>query len=248
MQDATDGRLGRSSRATPTGTVPTAAEALQDQRALQILSTEHWGLLSERSLVYNESFTRAGMFLTFLSMSFVALALLAQAIGFTGDYLAIAAIVLAFNLFIGLTTFARIMVTWLIDGRTIQGMNRLRHGYLEIAPPVAPYLITGVHDDEPGVQVTYGIASGGTSGLAGFAYGLSTALGMVATIVALLAGALAALLSMAAGASLWLAVGAGGLAAIVVFALELAWAGRVLRFSPVVPRFPTPTAEKAIES
>src|SRR5438552_392944 len=42
---------------------------LADPRALTILATEHWSLLSARSLVYNEAFARTGMFLTFLSAS-----------------------------------------------------------------------------------------------------------------------------------------------------------------------------------
>ena len=41
---------------------------------LQILSTEHWSLLASRSLAWNESFSRAGMFLTTLTGSIVALA------------------------------------------------------------------------------------------------------------------------------------------------------------------------------
>ena len=40
--------------------------SLDDPRVLTILSTEHWSLLSGRSLAYNEAFTRGGMFLTFL--------------------------------------------------------------------------------------------------------------------------------------------------------------------------------------
>ncbi len=46
---------------------------------LQILSTEHWSLLASRSLAWNESFSRAGMFLSTLSGAIVALALVAQA-------------------------------------------------------------------------------------------------------------------------------------------------------------------------
>ncbi|MEJ7752862.1 MAG: hypothetical protein WKF46_07945 [Candidatus Limnocylindrales bacterium] len=63
--------------------------SLNDPRALQILSTEHWSLLSSRSLAYNEAFTRGGMFLSFLSMSFVALALLAQGMSFGEEFLTI---------------------------------------------------------------------------------------------------------------------------------------------------------------
>jgi len=40
---------------------------------LQILSTEHWSLLASRSLAWNESFSRAGMFLSTLSGAIVAL-------------------------------------------------------------------------------------------------------------------------------------------------------------------------------
>jgi hypothetical protein len=86
----------------------TPVTSLEDPRALQILSTEHWSLLGARSLAYNEAFTRGGMFLTFLSMSFVALALLSQGMSFGSDFLTVAAIVLAFDLVIGLTTMGRI--------------------------------------------------------------------------------------------------------------------------------------------
>ena len=49
-----------------------------DPRALQILSTEHWSLLTARSLVYNEFFTRGSMFLTLLSASLLALGFVYQ--------------------------------------------------------------------------------------------------------------------------------------------------------------------------
>ena len=69
---------------------------------VQLLTTEHWSLLTARSLAYNEAFTRASMFLTFVSMSFVGLALLAQATGFSSDFLLITAVVLCFDLVIAL--------------------------------------------------------------------------------------------------------------------------------------------------
>ena len=229
----------------PTSTAPTAAESLYDPRALQILSTEHWGLLSNRALAYNESFTRAGMFLTFLSMSFVALALLAQAIGFTGDYMVVAGIALSFNLLIGLFTFARIITTWIIDGQSTQGMNRIRQGYVRIAPAVAEYFITGLHDDEAGVNVTYGIRDTSTR-LAGVTYGLSTTLGMVGVIVALLAGLLTGLVAVAGGASLALSLGVGALAAVLMFLVQLGWAARVLIRAALPARFPTPASTSVV--
>jgi hypothetical protein len=78
----------------PVAGAPGETPALHDPRALQILTTEHWSLLSARSLVYNEAFARAGMFLTFLSASLVALALVAQGMGFDRDFLVLSAIML----------------------------------------------------------------------------------------------------------------------------------------------------------
>ena len=46
--------------AGPTGRVADAAR-------LQILATEHWSLLATRSMGYQESFSRAAMFLSVLS-------------------------------------------------------------------------------------------------------------------------------------------------------------------------------------
>ena len=95
---------------SPQPTPPVApVTSLDDPRVVQILSTEHWSLLSSRSLAYNEAFTRGGMFLTFLSMSFVALALLAQAMSFGDMFLTVAAIALTFDFVVGLTTYGRII-------------------------------------------------------------------------------------------------------------------------------------------
>ena len=49
---------------------------------MPLLTTEHWSLLATRNLSWNESFARAGMFLTVLTGAVVALALVAQATAF----------------------------------------------------------------------------------------------------------------------------------------------------------------------
>src|SRR4051794_16895905 len=80
---------------------------LADPRALQILTTEHWSLLTARSLVYNEAFARGAMFLAFFSATLVMLGLISTATGFSDAFLAVAAVVLTLDLFIGLTSLAR---------------------------------------------------------------------------------------------------------------------------------------------
>src|SRR5688572_21365980 len=130
--------------------------SLHDPRAIQVMSTEHWSLLASRSLAYNEAFIRGGMFLTFLSMSFVALALLAQGMSFDSEFLTVAAILLAFDLVIGLATYGRINGANVDDLRAVYGMARIRHGYTEAAPVLVPYFTTAPHDDVPSVLTAYG--------------------------------------------------------------------------------------------
>jgi hypothetical protein len=121
---------------------PEPITSLDDPRTITILSAEHWSLLSSRSLAYNEAFVRGGMFLTFLSTSFVALALLGQAMSFGTELLTLAAIILAFDLVIGLATFGRILGANSDDLRAVHGMARIRHAYLQAAPIVTPYFTT----------------------------------------------------------------------------------------------------------
>src|ERR1043166_547626 len=63
------------------------------QLRLQILSTEHWSLLASRGLAWNESFSRASMYLSTLSGSIVALSLIGGIDGFR-DAFFVAALVL----------------------------------------------------------------------------------------------------------------------------------------------------------
>jgi hypothetical protein len=190
--------------------------SLDDPRALQILTTEHWSLLTARTLAYNEAFTRGGMFLSFLSTSFVALALASSAMSFDRPFLIIAAVVLAFDLIIGLTTYGRIIGANHDDLRAVHGMSRLRHGYTQIAPIVTPYFTTGVNDDMRGIMMSYG--SPPSSGIGLLLYGLTTSGGMISLIVSLVGGVLAGVLTLLFGAGGDMALIVGVVGAVVAFA------------------------------
>lgn len=220
--------------------------SLDDPRAVQILSTEHWSQLAHRSLAYNEAFVRGGMFLTFLSMSFVALALLSQGMAFGEDFLTVAAIVLAFDLVIGLATYGRIMGANVDDMRAVHGMARIRHGYTEIAPVVRPYFTSPIHDDPLGIGLAYGDQSRSYPGV--IVYGLTTSGGMIGLIVSMVGGVLAAVLALriglvSGGAAVWI----GLVGAVVVFCvLLLLTAGSVPRQQSRLPvLFPTPEPSAA---
>ncbi len=235
-----------SERPQPPTTV-TPITSLDDPRVIQLLSTEHWSLLGARSLAYNEAFVRAGMFLAFLSTSFVALALLAQAMSFDRDFLAVAALVLAFDFVIGLTTFLRMNGANLDDLRAVHGMARIRHAYTQITPLVAPYFTTPTYDDIDAVTAVYGPISDRLWGQ--FVYGLSTSNGMVALILAMVAGVLTTVLAMLfgvdGGASIWIGV-AGGV--VVLGGLFGLTARQILTEQARIPViFPTPSAEPVAE-
>jgi hypothetical protein len=174
---------------------------LSDPRALTILTTEHWGLLTARSLVYNEAFSRAAMFLTFLTGTLVALGFVSQASGYTSEFLVLATVLLGFDLFIGLATLGRITAASGEEIRALQGMNRLRHAYLEMVPSLDPYFSTSPHDDLASVVSIYGGTPDQSPSVIGnIAHGLTTTPGMIGTITAAVGGAFAAALALLLGA------------------------------------------------
>lgn len=185
------------------------------------------------------------MFLTFLSMSFVALALLTQAMGFTRDFLVVAAVILSVAFLIGVTTYARIIDIGQDDLRALHGMNRIRHGYIQIAPHLAPYFTSGTYDDVASVVANYGVKASRSSILANLTYGSSTSLGLVGMIVALVGGAVAAVATLAAGGSGWLALALAIVSTLLVLGLLVRWAWveipRIQHSLEV--RFPAPSAE-----
>ena len=224
----------------PLSVMPIAS--IDDPRTISLLTTEHWSLLSARSLAYNEAFVRAGMFLTFLSMSFVALALVAQAMSFGRDFLSVAALILAFDFVVGLTTFMRMNGANLDDLRAVHGMTRIRHAYTQITPIVTPYFTTPTHDDIDAVTTVYGPISERLAGQ--FLYGLSTSSGMIGLIVAMVGGVLATvvamLLGLTGGGWMWIGVAGGVLVLAALFAFTFVTITREqARFTAL---FPTPSA------
>jgi hypothetical protein len=222
----------------------TASVGIDDPRALQILSTEHWSLLATRSLAYNETFTRAAMFLTFLGASLVALGLISAATGFTSQLALVAAVILATDLFLGLATLGRILDAGQEEMATIVGMNRIRHAYREMVPAIEPYFSTPFHDDGPSVLSAYGVEP--ASMRRNIVHGLTTAAAMVGVVDAVVAGALVAVIALGLGTSLEGGLLAGFLGFAVMFAVGF-WIGFVHSFRATrrrVARFPAPATDE----
>jgi hypothetical protein len=207
--------------------------------AAQILATEHWSLLGTRSLIWNEAMSRATVFLTVLSASIIALALLADATGFGPQTTSLALVLLPVVLLLGIATYVRLVQINNEEFKLVLAMNRLRHAYLTVEPGLEPYLSTGHHDDERGLVATYMLDHPSRRWLlVHFVINTPT---IVATVDAALAAAIAVLVLQAAGAAT-VTVVAGGVVAFLA-----TWGGLMplqrhtvdpLRRKP--PRFPTP--------
>jgi hypothetical protein len=242
----TSGAFPESNPTAGSGPAPGARGGpghLADPRALQILATEHWSLLAGRSLSYNEAFSRAGMFLSFLAASLVALALIAQVTGISTDLAWIAAIILAVDLFIGLATLGRISNASGEEMNCVRGMNRIRHAYLEIAPGLEPYFVAPWHDDLAGILRIYSTGRPEPSGvIAGILHGLTTTPGMIGVIDAVIGGGLAATVAIGLGLSGLGPLVVGIVVAILIFlAISAVSVRGVLSMEAVPARFPSPS-------
>jgi len=235
---------GPPAEASPTPVIgDRSAAPTPVQLRLQILSTEHWYLLASRGLAWNESFTRAGMFLTTLSGAMVALALVAG-LDKTGDaFFLFAIVLLPVVLFIGVVTLLRLGASNQHDAICVIGMNRIRGAYLEIAPDLAPYFVMSPHDDPPGMYVTQVVPSN----LGTWQFIAASTPFLVTVLNAVLAGAIVAVVLLRVGAPLAIILVAAvlGFAALMTVQARISRASMVRVQSELRPMFPSPVASPA---
>jgi hypothetical protein len=214
---------------------------LDDPKTLQILSTEHWSLLASRSMTWNESFSRTGLFLSFLSASTVALGLVGGATQFRGEFVLFALVLLPVTLFLGIATFVRLDEANLEDVAWIVGMNRIRNAYVRIRPGVEPFLITGWTDDLEGVGRTFLMTTTPTRSNT-IVHQFVTTPGMVAVVDGALAGAIGGIAISSLQAGMGMAI--PGAVTIGVATTALLFWSSVRRGRRVMgkwrPRFPLP--------
>jgi hypothetical protein len=222
---------------------PGGGPSLDDPRALQILTTEHWSLLTARSLVYNETFARGGMFLALLSASLLVLGLIATATGFSDAFLIVAALILALDVFVGLATLGRISGASNEDLHYLQGMNRLRHAYHEMVPGLEPYFITSHHDDFASVAAFYGPV--GTSPVRGMLHGFTTMPGMISVICSAVGGVLVAVVLLLAthDAMLAGALGFAAFLALIIAGLMVGFRAAMGFVTRMEAKWPAPPRE-----
>ena len=214
----------------------------RDSEVLQILATEHWSLLATRALTYQESLGRVNIFLTILSGAVIALALVAQADRFGPTFVTVAIFMLTVVFFTGIATIRRLLMLNRDDYKWVVGMNRLRHGYLELHPELEPNFITSSYDDLAGALKTLGLDPVSAPTVGTMFHAFVTLPGMLGVIVASVGGAIGALAAQGFGAPVY-GVLLAGAAAFVASLAAIMRSGRrsFRRYGPgIETRFPSP--------
>jgi hypothetical protein len=215
------------------------SDAALGPHAAAILAAEHWSLLASRSLIWNEAMSRATVFLTTLSASIIALALLADATGFGSQTTTLALVLLPVVFFLGITAYARLVQINTEEFELVLAMNRLRHAYLQIEPGLERYFTTGYHDDERGVIASY-MLDGPSRRWLLVHFMVNTPM-IVATVDAALAAAIVVLLLQVGEASRAAEIAGGMLAFALVWGVLFGLQLHTLRpLRGKAPRFPTP--------
>ena len=231
---AGDQQLGPNAAA-----VGTAGDQQLGPNAAALLAAEHWSLLSARSLIWSEAQSRATVFLTVLSASIIALALLADATGFGSQTTTLALVLLPVVFLLGIAAYIRLVQINAEEFQLVMAMNRLRRAYLTLEPGLERYLTTSDHDDQRGVFGTYMVDR--PSRRAMWLMFVVNTPNIVATVDAALAAAIVVLGLQVVEAPRAVAVAAGTATFLLVWlALFLLQRQTLSPFRHQRPRFPTP--------
>jgi hypothetical protein len=128
---------------------PSSPAMTPDERQVAglAMTAEHSVLMIALGGVWSASLVRTSVFLGVLSAAGLALGFAAQAGVGQADFVALAVVVLLVVLFLGVTTFARLVQLQREAVVYIAGQNRIRRFFVEAAPAIKPYLILPTHDD-----------------------------------------------------------------------------------------------------
>ena len=127
------------------------AEPPDDERALSIMTTEHFTLQTARSAATAESTARVGMYLTTVSATLVALAFVAQLSRLGVAFLGFALVAFPAVFVLGLATFERTLQLSIEDVNLAQRINRVRRFYLRVAPHLRDHISAPATEDHAAI-------------------------------------------------------------------------------------------------
>ena len=193
-------------------------ELTPEQRQLlaQALSGEAALLMASLAAAWSASLVRTSIFLGVLSAAGVALGFVAQGGVGTDDFRAFALVVLPLVLFLGVSTFVRLVQVQRESVVYICGLNRIRHFMQQSAPHSRRYFVLPAHDDEAALYRSPGTGMNQRPPRFRLLYLVVQTQGVVGVMTGVVAAAFAGLAATAIGPT------AAWLAAAVAFVLTLA--------------------------
>ena len=213
----------------------------EQARVAAVLTAEYSVLTAALGAAWSASLTRASLFLVVLSASGVGLGFAAPGGG--ENLRAHALVVLPLLLFLGVTTFVRVVQLQRESVVFITGQNRIRRFFADSVPAARPYFVLPIYDDRaalfrsPGTAMTRRPPRFPLLNLIAQMQGL---VGVVtASVAAVFVGIAFLPLGVAAG---WIAAAVGFIATIA--ALFAYWQQSLNElWASVPPRYPTPPDE-----
>jgi hypothetical protein len=222
--------------------VPEPASNLGDEpdprQLLTALTTEHFTLQGARSQTMSESSARASVYVLAVSSALVALGFIGQ-VSDVGDVFDVFALTVLPTLYmLGAVTYVRLVECGAEDFRYGLAINRIRHYYKEVAGSRADLFLLSGHDDGVGVFANMSVPAEGRKPYFAF----SSAILVINSVVG--GAALGLALGVVLDASLAVAAGVGGIAAILSVLAWIRYAGRLLDATAAAdePLFPSPGA------
>jgi hypothetical protein len=120
--------------------------AADPAQQVHIISTLHFVLANERSAATNESIGRSTMYLTSVSMTIVALGLIATATRMTENFYIFALVLLACLVPLGLISFNRVVQIGVQDIRLSYTIGRFHRFYATASPGIEHWMGFGPDD------------------------------------------------------------------------------------------------------
>jgi hypothetical protein len=188
------------------------------QALVSFVTTEHFNLQTARAVTTSESNGRAGIFLSTVSGTLVALAFIAQLSRGGTAFVAFGLVLFPALLFVGLATYDRVLQSSIEDLALAQRINRIRRFYLEATPQLRDYLAPAVQSDRLDDVLRAGAMRPGQWQL------LLSMAGMVGVLNSVLVGVLVALLAgVTTGGDHPLPASVAGVAAFVLAVAAHQW-------------------------
>jgi hypothetical protein len=213
-------------------------------RVKEVLAAEYASLTALLSTTWSASLTRTTIFLFTLSSAGIALGFAAQGGIEDGPFWGLALVVLPLVLFLGVTTFVRIVQLQRESYVYLTGMNRIRRFMQDSAPGSAPYFVLPRHDDSVAIFRGPGTGMGRRPPRFQLLSLIAQTQGVVGVVTSGIAAAFAGLAAAPLG-SLAAAGVVAPLAFIVVLGLLMAYWQRSLADirGSTRPMYPTPPEE-----